>query len=151
MAFSKISFIQLILILALVLLSLNAYSVYKWKDANGNIQYTEYPPPTGDVEIMKPPPISTIGTQKSELAPDNEDKNKDKGETKPKEKKQATIDPKAEQEMKQKNCETAKKNLATYLRTKKIRDKEGNVVRISDDDWQNRVNKTRQKIEEFCN
>ncbi|MDH5435214.1 MAG: DUF4124 domain-containing protein [Gammaproteobacteria bacterium] len=150
MSFSKRTFIQFILVFALGLLSLNAYSIYKWKDANGNIQYTEYPPPTGDVEILKPPSISTVGAQKSEQ-PSTQDKNENKGETKPNNEKQPPADPKTVQAMKQKNCETAKKNLDTYMRTKKIRDKDGNVVRISDEDWQNRVDETQKKIEEYCN
>lgn len=151
MSFAKATFIQFVLMFALALLSLNAHSIYKWKDAKGNIQYTEYPPPTGEVEIIKPPSISIIGTQKSKQTADGDEKNKD--EAKPKEGKQEPPppDPKAEQARKEKNCEISRKNLATYMRTKKIRNKEGKVVRLNDDDWQRRVDETKKKIEEFCN
>ena len=54
-------------------------------------------------------------------------------------------------EQKQKNCEIAQQNLATYMRTKKIRNEKGEVVRIADDEWQRRVDETQKKIEEYCN
>ena len=149
MSFSKTIFIRFVLIFTLALLSLNAHSIYKWKDAKGNVQYTEYPPPTGEVEIIKPPSISTIGAQKPKQTADGDEKSK--SEAKADEQKLPPLDPKAEQARRKKNCDIARKNLAMYIRTKKIRDKEGNVVRLNDDDWQHRVDETKKKIEEFCN
>ena len=149
MSFSKTTFIRFVLVFALALLSLNAHSIYKWKDAKGNVQYTEYPPPTGEVEIIKPPSISTIRAQKPKQTANGDEKNK--SETKAGEQKSPPPNPRAEQARKEKNCDIARKNLAMYMRTKKIRDKEGKVTRLNDDDWQHRVDETKKKIEEFCN
>ena len=151
MSFSRQILIQLVLAVTLGMLSLNTFAVYKWKDKDGNIQYTEYPPPTGEVEILKPPPISTVGAQKSDQPATSETDKKDSAKQSKEDPKAPPVDPKAEQAMKEKNCDIAKKNLATYMRTKKIRDKEGNVVRLDDDDWQRRVEETKKNIEKYCN
>ena len=54
-------------------------------------------------------------------------------------------------EIRQKNCEAAKKNLEVYTVYRRIRKEDGSVVRLDDNERQKRIDEAKKQIEEFCN
>ena len=54
------------------------------------------------------------------------------------------------EEIRAKNCEAAKKNLEIYTVYKRYKDKEGNVVRMDDDERLKKIEESKQHISEFC-
>lgn len=126
-----------------------AAPMYKWVDENGKVHYGEYAPQKGKVEVIKP----VRGNAAEQDDPKDalkklQEKNKsiDEARQKTREEQKKKAD---EQARYKKNCEIAKKNLATLQRTKKIR-KGDQVVRISDDEWQKKVDEARELMKKFC-
>jgi hypothetical protein len=141
------------LLLGTLFLSGPGYAeVYKWKDAEGNIQYTQQPPP-GDTEreILNP----AIGTSSSQsLSPPpafKPEKEKPKPETGKGNAQTAemTAEEKAEKKRKCDNVRARYQSLqrprvATY-------DEDGNRVRLGEDERQAQIKETERLLKEHCN
>ncbi len=141
--------LSLLVCLILLLPQAPAAPMYKWVDENGNVHYGEFAPQKGKVEVIKPAPINIVGQESAnDTTKRLQEKNKsiDEARQKTREEQKKKAD---EQARYKKNCEIAKKNLATYQRTKKIR-KGDQVVRISDDEWQKKVDEARDMVKKFC-
>ncbi|MBT7952459.1 MAG: DUF4124 domain-containing protein [Gammaproteobacteria bacterium] len=141
-----------ILLISCICLSsqLAVAEMYKWVDDEGNTHYTQSPPP-GDVEkeIIKPPP--RIDSEHSQNQLENRKKNLSdarEGRLKANEKKENE-----QQELEQQRaaCEQAKARLASYQRPRvKIKDKDGNATRASEEQRQKEIVKSRELIAELC-
>lgn len=137
-----------LLISSLFTASSTIAATYKWTDEKGNVHYTQHPPADGSYERMKvdksrptygepetPPPTgqpSTATTKSSSngaVVKDELAKNA---------------------EIRTKNCESAKKNLEILTVYKRYKDKDGNVVRMDDNERAQKIEEAKQNISEFC-
>ncbi len=156
------------LLLATLLLSSPAHAedVYKWVNKDNEVQYTQMPPPHG---------IRAIRIQSK--APDAEDSNDDaasapEAEASPPDTEQAAEDaPEAEtaeapagdeqaetpdrnevlSRASQENCEKARRNLENLNRGNvRLRTSSGEVIRLTEEERQQKIVETNAQIELFC-
>ncbi len=156
------------LLLATLLLSSPAHTedVYKWVNKDNEVQYTQMPPPHG---------IRAIRIQSK--APDAEDSNDDaasapEAEASPPDTEQAAEDaPEAEtaeapagdeqaetpdrdevlSRASQENCEKARRNLENLNRGNvRLRTSSGEVIRLTEEERQQKIVETNAQIELFC-
>jgi type IV secretory pathway VirB10-like protein len=166
--YSQFSWILCVLLLALPLLS--HAEIYKWKDKDGKIRYSDTPPPSNikqetlrgkkvvkssaqaplvSAETAKPPPIKegkkeAISKEEDAAKKRQTDAEADKKTKQEKEKQEAA---KAE------NCKTAKANLENYTQgghIYKINEK-GEREYVSDAGLAEGKAKAQQDIDENCN
>lgn len=137
----------LALLLALLLpIGVAQAEMYKWTDKNGNTVYSQNPPPTGNYQTLSapPPPPADSGAAANQSAAGDETGNKAPDKTVQKLSKQNA-------ETRKKYCEDAKKDLAIYQVYRRIKQKDGSVIRLSDTERQQKINQAKQAIEQFCN
>jgi len=128
--------------------------IYKWVDEDGNVQYTQTPPPENarqlDVKVYPGP--GEAGAE--------EDAESDDGEQAGKEGEQPTEEQKARQEQlameqaeqKKKNCETVRNNLKLLEAGARVHttDEDGNQVFLDDEARQQALERNREQVKEFC-
>ena len=122
-------------------------ATYKWVDEKGNVHYSQHPPADTNYERMKiqksrpgetPPPAPATSSGSSKAGGSTSSSSVVKEELSKNE------------EIRAKNCEAAKKNLEIYTVYKRYRDKEGNVVRMDDEERLKKIEESKQHIAEFC-
>jgi uncharacterized protein DUF4124 len=126
-------------------------AMYKWVDDEGNTHYTQSPPP-GDIEkeIIKPPPgiDSELSQKQQEDRKERLDKARDS-------RLDASEQARAEEEEKEKqraDCEKARAKLASNQRPRlNLKDKDGNVIRATEEQRQKEIGRAKELIKEFCN
>ena len=123
-------------------------ATYKWTDDKGNVHYSQHPPPDASyerikVEKSKPgeAPPATSNTPATTPATSSGS---------PGDSKVVQEELSKNQEIRAKNCEAAKKNLEIYTIYKRYRDKDGNVVRMDDNERMKKIEESKQNIAEFC-
>ena len=127
-----------------------AAAMYKWTDADGNVHYSQTPPPSGQAEEMAPPPPSPLSPEEAEKRREQSRRSLF-GEDKPEEKapeggnRQADNNPARE-----KACEAARQNLQTLKTSRRVRDADGNVTVLDDAEREARMAETRAQIEQLC-
>ena len=143
----EISFWPAIFMAASLLLagSAGAAGLYKWTDAQGNVHYTQDPPPQGQYQqLTAPPPPSAA-------APDDDlQKARDALTPPPPPTADIAADKKRAAEFK-KNCEIAKQNLAIYTAHRRIRNAKGEIVTLDDDARKAKIKESQDQINKFCN
>lgn len=122
-------------------------ATYKWTDEQGNVHYTQHPPRDTEYERMKvdksrPSPADTLIEQTNQAAP----KPSSSADTSKLIKEEVAKN----QEIREKNCTAAKKNLEIFTVFKRYKDKEGNVVRMDDKERATKIEEAKQNIAEFC-
>ncbi len=127
--------------------------IYRWVDAEGQVHYSQSPPPIGtQTEKVR-------GAYKPAVTPETAQKALQEQVEKVDTQKQQTTEAKdlegkvrAELERRKKNCETARTNLQTLenLGNRRIQDSEGKVIRLSEEDRQKRLSESQQQIKEWC-
>jgi hypothetical protein len=127
--------------------------IYKWTDDQGEVHYTQFPPPGGKAEKLReaPPPAQSPETNENKLQ-----KQVETMEQQNKEQQQGAKDAKqwAEiQKIRRSNCETANKNLANLQRGGNIRymGSDGKVIRLTEEERQKRIDEANKQIKENCN
>jgi hypothetical protein len=137
------------LVLSLIFLVPANAATYKWIDENGNVVYSQQPPEEGPYETIKtktspstsrstPPPASSFTT---EVQKDQEERD---------------LDRKVEQEatksaqLRADNCNAAKHNLETYTVYRRIKNDQGEVIRLDDNERAKRIQEAKDAIKEFC-
>lgn len=141
--------ISLILAGTMLLANSGHAATYKWTDAQGNVHYTQHPPAEGSYERMKvdksrpsssEPETDTSTTSSNTAAPATSTKNN-----------QVIKEEIAKnEEIRTKNCEAAKRNLEILTVYKRYKDKDGNVVRMDDNERAQKIEEAKQQINEFC-
>jgi hypothetical protein len=141
------------LLLGTVFLSGPGYAeVYKWKDAEGNIQYTQQPPPgdtkrevlnpstgTSSSQSLSPPPVA-----EPEQAKSKPETGKGKAQTA-----EMTAEEKAELKRK---CDSVRARLQSLQRPRvATTDEDGNRVILGEDERQAQIRETTQLLKEHCN
>lgn len=131
--------------------------LYKYRDENGNVVYSQTPPESGEYEYMQTPrsqpsaqraptPAATPGA--SPAGRPAQDPLTDPA---------ASDDPAVQaelaraQEIRRQNCERAKKNLEVYTVFRRIKNEDGEVVYVDDNVRQQRIEEAKAAIKEFCN
>jgi len=139
------------IILAFLLMSGHALAVtYKWVDEEGNVQYTQTPPPAGiEAETIKPPP--KVDTEKAVkgLQAQEEKATKLRQNRLDTAKKEEEV--KQELELQKKNCEMARARLASYEQPMvKFVQEDGSRVRATEEERQAEIAKSQEMIKEWC-
>lgn len=114
-------------------------AMYKWTDADGNVTYSQTPPPDGayeNIRVPRGPAAAPPSTQPDTQAPTGG----------------AGIDAISAEsaEIRQRNCEGARSNLQTYQVHRRIRNAEGEVIVLDDAERQARIDEAKRHILEFC-
>jgi len=123
---------------------------YKWVDEEGNVQYTQTPPPAGiEAETIKPPPkvdtakaVKQLEAQEQEAAKLQQDRLES-----------VKKEEEANQELalRKKNCEMARARLASYERPMvKFVQEDGSRVRVTEEERQAELVKSQEMINEWC-
>ena len=139
--------LPLSLFAGLLLCTAATAATYKWVDEKGNVHYGQHPPADTNYERMKveksrpgetPPPAPASSGSTNQAGSSTGSSKVVKEELS------------KNQEIRAKNCEAAKKNLEIYTVYKRYRDKEGNVVRMDDEERLKKIEEAKQHIAEFC-
>ena len=135
-----------------ILLAGNAQAaIYKWVDENGDVQYSQTPPPSGVAgETIEPPPqtvdTETATKQLNEQERQFEELRKQRQEQADKEAQAAD-----ELALQQKNCQMARDRLASYDRPRvQFVQEDGSRVRGTEEERQEEIKKSEDMIQEFC-
>jgi hypothetical protein len=127
--------------------------VYKWVDSSNQVQYTQAPPPAG-VEFTRIGSKSTPTQSPAEAGSGLEERIKASEEQKQQKEKAAnTAEQQAEiARISRQNCITARNNLEQLGRSGQIRYRtgEGEVLRLSEEDRQKRIEEAQGQVKEFC-
>jgi hypothetical protein len=127
-------------------------NMYKWTDDQGEVHYSQFPPPGHKAEKLQAPPRPA----QSPATVDNDlQKQVETTEQQHQEKLQGAKDAKqwAEiQKIRRQNCETANKNLVNLQRGGNIRymDPDGKVIRLTEEERQKRIEEANADIKENC-
>jgi hypothetical protein len=121
-------------------------ATYKWVDDKGDVHDSQHPPAGSNYEKIKveksrpnetppPAPQSTATNPVSDTSGGSKVVQEELSKN---------------QEIRSKNCEAAKKNLEIYTIYKRYKDKDGNVVRMDDEERLQKIEESKQNIAEFC-
>ena len=143
---------KLALLLALMVTATAQAEIYRWVDENGVTVYSEIPPPDGEADTVKtaPAPSETPEETQQQLEADMqklEDYREDKelaAERKQKEELSKQLD--------EENCRNAKTNLDNLIvaAQRLVRMPDGNYVRLTEEQRQQRMEEARKNIDEYC-
>lgn len=150
-----IRYLSLICVLLALASGLHAASkdaIYKWVDDSGEVHYTQVPPQNREYETLKQasapaddPDRIRSGLQEKVDAMDKAQEER------------AVAAQDAEQwsriqKLRRKNCEIAKKNLANLNQggNKAFMTPDGEVIRLTDDERQRRIDEANKQIKENC-
>ena len=137
------------LFLSLIMVVSAPADSYKWLDENGNVVYSQQPPDEGPYETIKTtkpspassrstPPSSSFATEVKQEAEERE------------------LDSKVQQEaakseqIRAENCKAAKHNLETYTVYRRIKNDQGEIIRLDDNERAKRIQEAKDAIKEFC-
>jgi len=137
--------------LGIYLLTGHAYAaMFKWVDEEGNVQYTQSPPPAGiEAETIQPPPPVDSDAALKQLK-ENQTQSDDYFKQQQKE-----VDKMADEDkklaMQKKNCEMARARLDSYSRPRvKFVQEDGSRVAATEEERQEQIKKSEDMIKEFC-
>jgi type IV secretory pathway VirB10-like protein len=121
--------------------------LYKWTDDQGNVIYSQVPPPDRDAQAITPPPPppqTPAATSREAIS--------DEGETR-EEKAEREEQQKADKELAKairKNCDIAKRNLEIYKTFGRVRDASGNIIALDDKTRAAKIKEAQEGIKQYC-
>ncbi|MDH5599946.1 MAG: DUF4124 domain-containing protein [Gammaproteobacteria bacterium] len=134
---------RIVLLMTLMIIAGSASAgLYKWVDNEGNVHYSQKPPRDKQYKSIKAP----------SAAPENS-KPLYQSTTK---KKKTSINTGASESQKNekiraKNCENAKKRLNVYQVYRRVKDADGNIKTVDDNERTKQIKQAKQAISDFCN
>ena len=137
--------------LIILLSPLAQAGVYKWVDEKGNVHYTQSPPPQGDYKSMKAPPPPASGPAPYSSTQLDTDSKQAGDEANSESKDTAVDETEKNAELRARSCETAKKNLQIYQVYRRIKGEDGEVKPLDDKVRQQKIEESKQAIQDFCN
>jgi len=148
----SLPFIWVLLVFAVSSAAAEGQNMYKWTDEQGEVHYSQFPPPGHKSEKMQAPPAPA---QSAESAENDLQKRIETMDKENKEQLQGTKDAKqwAEiQKIRRSNCETANKNLVNLQRGGNVRymGPNGEVMHLSEEERQKRIEEANAQIKENC-
>jgi len=139
--------ISLSIALSLGIAALATAATYKWVDKDGNVHYSQQAPADANYEKLNIKVPRSSGGAEPDSSSDNSASTGSSDSSSSAVVKQETA--KAE-EQRRRNCEAAKKNLELYTVFRRVKDKNGNVVRLDDNERAKRIDDSKAAIKEFC-
>ena len=154
------SLIGLLLTALLMSSPAHAEDVYKWVNKDNEIQYTQMPPPHGikAIRIQSKAPAA-VESNDAAAAPDDEASPGDTEQAAEDTPDEETGDEQAEtpdrnevlSRASQENCEKARRNLENLNRGNvRLRTSSGEVIRLTEEERQQKIVETNAQIELFC-
>jgi hypothetical protein len=142
--FGRLLFIGALLAVATASPAADTQDIYKWTDDQGGIHYTQFPPQGQKAEklhAVAPP------AHMPEVVNSMDQQNKEQLQGAKDAKQWAEI-----QKIRRSNCETANKNLVNLQRGGNVRymGPNGEVIRLTDEERQKRIDETNKQIKENC-
>jgi hypothetical protein len=137
------------LFLSLIMVVSAPADSYKWLDENGNVVYSQQPPDEGPYEKIKttkPSPASSRSTPQSSSFATEVKQEAEERELDSKVQQEAA---KSEQ-IRAENCKAAKHNLETYTVYRRIKNDQGEIIRLDDNERAKRIQEAKDAIKEFC-
>lgn len=131
------NFITLLSILGLLFMTTvtEADKLYKWKDKDGTIKYSQQPPPEGEYQVIKKSNKSSLGKEvAAPVIPDEDEEQATPEELFLKSKKQ--------------NCDAAKLNHSILTGSQKVRSTDGKL--LSDDERNKQIALAKKQISIYC-
>ncbi len=132
--------------------------IYKWKEKDGTVRYSDTPPPSnvpheslGGRKAVPTKPANDAGTEAQKVA------NPEKADAQPKETpeqaKERLKTEEANLKIKQQNCATARANLQTFEQGGRISrmNEQGEREYFDDEALAKGAEKARKEVAEFCN
>ncbi len=114
--------------------------LYKWVDSEGNVHYSQKRPRDKQFKRLKAPSPAPEDSKPLYKSTEKADKAT---------KTLATENAKNEK-IRAANCANAKKRFNTYTVYRRIRDKDGNIKRIDDNERAKQIKQAKQSISDFC-
>ncbi len=126
---------------------------YKWKDPNGNVIYSQTPPPLGTpYELVDDASIAATSFGVASTSTKDIQKTLDTSQKARAEKKEQERLVAESEQIKKDNCAQAKTNLTALTSRGQVTIKEGDLYRkITEEERQERIQQANNSIEEFCN
>jgi hypothetical protein len=127
--------------------------MYRWVDEDGVTHYTQTPPINEEstfIEAPKPPtkPSDEAWKELNEQRSKQQEAREAKAQKKEEQKKIAE-----DKKMKKQGCAAARKNLAILQSgspTRRTKTPSGEYVRLTEEEYQQKIDEARKDIEEFC-
>ena len=133
---------KILLLAAMMIFTSSAFAgLYKWVDDEGNVHYSQKRPQNQQFKRLKEPAP----------APDDSKPLYQSNETPVKDKDTAANETAKNEKARADKCDNAKKNLSAYQVYRRIRDKDGNVKVIDDNERAKKIAQAKQAIDDFCN
>jgi hypothetical protein len=130
----------------------DSQNMYKWTDDQGEVHYTQFPPPGRQTEKLQPPPPpakspSAGGNDLQQQLEAVEKQNQEQLQGAKDAKQWAQI-----QKIRRENCETAHKNLVNLQRGGNVRymEPDGKVMHLTEEERQKRIDEANSQIKENC-
>jgi Domain of unknown function (DUF4124) len=148
----SLPFIWVLLVFAVSSAAAEGQNMYKWTDEQGEVHYSQFPPPGHKSEKLQAPPAPA---QSAESAENDLQKRIETMDKENKEQLQGAKDAKQWadiQKIRRGNCETANKNLVNLQRGGNVRymGPNGEVMRLSEEERQKRIEEANAQIKENC-
>lgn len=149
----------------LTITALQAEQVYKWRDENGNIVYSQHPPAEG-VQYQTIKDVGTIDSdeekeESNEATSDEEEAAEEKEETETGDTdssdENAKVTGNSEEDiarraaLKAENCKQAKEALDAYTVHRRFKGEDGQVVTLTEEQRQANIRSAELAVQEFCN
>lgn len=127
-------------------------AMYKWVDDKGVTQYTQYPPPNRESEVMVPPPTPAQDPDGAQLKLEDQLKQLDENQKARAESEAEAAKTKAAADQRKKNCEAARGNLEklTTGGRKRVIGPDGVATYLTEEDRQAKIAEAKKHIEESC-
>lgn len=133
----------LILTTLLILSGTASAGLYKWVDNDGNVHYSQKPPRDQQYKQLKAPASAPTDSQPSYQTKTDKSVDSAKGNT-------AAAESAKNQKIRAENCEKAKKALNNYQIHRRVRDKDGNVTIIDNNERAKQIENAKQAITNYC-
>lgn len=144
---------QLCLALMALVLSFSVHAqIYKWVDENGQTNYSQQPPASGEAQQIDVPPPPTIDTEQAQQEVDELIEQQEAAEQAEQEAQQQARQEAEQQAIREENCRIARQNLEQYQNNpgRRVIDEDGNVTRLREEVRQQKMQEFQQQIDEFC-
>ncbi len=141
------------LLLSVLLTTVPAQAdIYRWVDENGHTTYSQTPPPDRNADKIRPPPAPSESPEQARMRLEEQLQRKDdyledRELAKDKRRKQQ-----AEQDMRESNCATARKNHANLVAAARrlVKMPDGEYRRLTEEDRQKLLRKAQADINDNC-
>ena len=127
-------------------------TMYKWKDAQGNTQFGQFPPAGVEAQRMKAPRAPASSPAKA--APSLKDRLKalEEKQDKDQEKAQAAKEEQKRAEQQKQQCENARKTVTLLGRggNRRYRMPDGSVRHLDENETRRRIDESKQYLKKYC-